>query len=239
MLRTDTRIVEPRRDRVRRQDLPVRVLEEVAQRAVQHSGLAGGEGGAVMARGDPFAGSLDPDETDTAVVEEAAEHPHRIGATADAGHHRGREPPLPREQLLARFAADDRLEVAHHPGIGIGSDHRADDVMGGRDVGDPVAERLVGGVLERAGAGGDRHHRGAEEAHPILFKWNTPARAVGLPFLPVTPTFPWLGPLGFLPLPTKWVIRIGEPLSLGHLDPESADDELMISRLTEDLRVQI
>ncbi len=80
---------------------------------------------------------------------------------------------------------------------------------------------------------------GAEEAHPILFKWNTPARAVGLPFLPVTPTFPWLGPLGFLPLPTKWVIRIGEPLSLGHLDPESADDELMISRLTEDLRVQI
>jgi 1-acyl-sn-glycerol-3-phosphate acyltransferase len=80
---------------------------------------------------------------------------------------------------------------------------------------------------------------GAEEAHPILFKWTTPARAVGLPFLPVTPTFPLLGPLGFLPLPTKWVIRIGEPLSLGHLTPESADDELLISRLTEDLRVQI
>jgi len=80
---------------------------------------------------------------------------------------------------------------------------------------------------------------GAEEAHPILFKWTTPARAVGLPFLPVTPTFPWLGPLGFLPLPTKWVIRIGEPLALGHLAPESAADELLISRLTEDLRVRI
>ena len=64
----------------------------------------------------------------------------------------------------------------------------------------------------------------------------TPARAIGLPFLPVTPTFPWLGPLGFLPLPTKWVIRIGEPLSLGHLAPDSAQDELLISRLTEDLR---
>ena len=60
---------------------------------------------------------------------------------------------------------------------------------------------------------------GAEEAHPILFKWTTPARAVGLPFLPVTPTFPLLGPLGFLPLPTKWVIRIGEPIALGHLGP--------------------
>ena len=80
---------------------------------------------------------------------------------------------------------------------------------------------------------------GAEEAHPILFKWTTPARAIGLPFLPVTPTFPWLGPLGFLPLPTKWVIRIGEPIALGHLDPDSAEDELLISRLTEDLRVQI
>jgi len=80
---------------------------------------------------------------------------------------------------------------------------------------------------------------GAEEAHPILFKWTTPARAVGLPFLPVTPTFPWLGPLGFLPLPTKWVIRIGEPIQLGHLEPDSAADELLISRLTEDLRVQI
>jgi hypothetical protein len=55
----------------------------------------------------------------------------------------------------------------------------------------------------------------------------------------VTPTFPLLGPLGFLPLPSKWVIRIGEPLALGHLSPESADDELLISRLTEDLRAQI
>ena len=52
---------------------------------------------------------------------------------------------------------------------------------------------------------------GAEEAHPILFKWHTPARALGLPFLPVTPTFPLLGPLGVLPLPSKWVIRIGKP----------------------------
>jgi 1-acyl-sn-glycerol-3-phosphate acyltransferase len=80
---------------------------------------------------------------------------------------------------------------------------------------------------------------GAEEAHPILFKWTTPARAMGLPFLPVTPTFPLLGPLGFLPLPTKWVIRIGEPLALDHLSPDSASDELLISRLTEDLRAQI
>ena len=80
---------------------------------------------------------------------------------------------------------------------------------------------------------------GAEEAHPILFKWDTPARVVGLPFLPVTPTFPLLGPLGLLPLPTKWVIRIGEPISIDHLAPDAASDELLISRMNEELRSQI
>jgi 1-acyl-sn-glycerol-3-phosphate acyltransferase len=80
---------------------------------------------------------------------------------------------------------------------------------------------------------------GAEEAHPILFKWHTPARVLGLPFLPVTPTFPLLGPLGVLPLPSKWVIRIGEPIALDHLEPDAASDELLVSRLTEELRIQI
>jgi len=80
---------------------------------------------------------------------------------------------------------------------------------------------------------------GAEEAHPILFKWDSPARAVGLPFLPVTPTFPLLGPLGLLPLPTKWIIRIGEPISISHLPPDAARDELLISRLNEELRSEI
>ena len=80
---------------------------------------------------------------------------------------------------------------------------------------------------------------GAEEAHPVLFKWTTPARSLGLPFLPVTPTFPLLGPMGLLPLPTKWVIRIGAPVAIDHLEPDAAEDELLISRMTEDLRAQV
>ncbi len=80
---------------------------------------------------------------------------------------------------------------------------------------------------------------GAEEAHPILFKVGTLARAVGLPFLPVTPTFPWLGPLGAVPLPSKWVIRFGEPLAIDRLAPDDARDELLVSRLTEELRGEI
>jgi len=80
---------------------------------------------------------------------------------------------------------------------------------------------------------------GAEEAHPVLFKLGAPARSLGLPFLPVTPTFPWFGPLGLLPLPSKWVIRFGEPLHYDRLTPDDARDELLISRLTEELRADI
>jgi 1-acyl-sn-glycerol-3-phosphate acyltransferase len=80
---------------------------------------------------------------------------------------------------------------------------------------------------------------GAEEAHPLLFKWTTPARSFGLPFVPVTPTFPLLGPLGGLPLPTKWVIRIGSPIPLDHLAPDAVSDELLVSRLTEELRSEV
>jgi 1-acyl-sn-glycerol-3-phosphate acyltransferase len=66
---------------------------------------------------------------------------------------------------------------------------------------------------------------GAEEAHPILFKWRPPI-GIGVPFVPVTPTFPWLGPLGALPLPAKWVSH-REPLAT---PLATVLDELLISR---------
>ena len=53
---------------------------------------------------------------------------------------------------------------------------------------------------------------GAEEIHPVIGKLTAPARWLGIPYIPVTPTFPFLGPLGLLPLPTKWRIRIGKPV---------------------------
>jgi 1-acyl-sn-glycerol-3-phosphate acyltransferase len=56
---------------------------------------------------------------------------------------------------------------------------------------------------------------GAEEVHPLLFKASTVGRAIGVPFLPVTPSFPALGPLGAVPLPSKWQIEVGEPMDAG------------------------
>jgi 1-acyl-sn-glycerol-3-phosphate acyltransferase len=80
---------------------------------------------------------------------------------------------------------------------------------------------------------------GAEEAHPLLFKAHLPGRALGLPFLPVTPTFPLFGALGLLPLPTKWIITIGEPIDLDYDDPDAASDDLLVSRLTAELRASV
>jgi 1-acyl-sn-glycerol-3-phosphate acyltransferase len=69
---------------------------------------------------------------------------------------------------------------------------------------------------------------GAEEIHPLLGRMTRLAKPLGLPYIPITPTFPLLGPLGLLPVPTKWSIRIGEPLEIPPAD-ESGQDTLEIA----------
>jgi 1-acyl-sn-glycerol-3-phosphate acyltransferase len=78
---------------------------------------------------------------------------------------------------------------------------------------------------------------GAEEVHPLMAKLRGPARRVGLPFVPVTPTFPLLGLLGLLPLPSKWLMWIGDPVSLDHLG--AAADSLAIAREDDAVRSRI
>lgn len=77
---------------------------------------------------------------------------------------------------------------------------------------------------------------GAEETYISLYKSQTLAKLIGFPYFPISPTFPWLGPLGLIPLPTKWYIDIGEPI---HTDayPEGSENNLMlISQLTDQVR---
>lgn len=80
---------------------------------------------------------------------------------------------------------------------------------------------------------------GAEEIHPILFKSNVLAKTIGLPYIPITPTFPLLGPLGLVPLPTKWSIHFGEPIHFKEHGEKAAEDELLVHRLSEKVRSQI
>ncbi|HVR71330.1 MAG TPA: lysophospholipid acyltransferase family protein [Vicinamibacteria bacterium] len=77
---------------------------------------------------------------------------------------------------------------------------------------------------------------GAEEIHPNLMTANWLGRPLGLPYLPITPTFPLLGPLGFVPLPTKWTIDFAEPIPVAEYGPEGADDPILVNRLCEEVR---
>ena len=55
---------------------------------------------------------------------------------------------------------------------------------------------------------------GAEEIYPLVGRLRGLGKLLGAPYLPVTPFFPLLGPLGLIPLPTKWRIRFGKPIVL-------------------------
>lgn len=80
---------------------------------------------------------------------------------------------------------------------------------------------------------------GAEETNPMLFRIEAFSRALGLPYIPVTPTFPMLGPLGLAPAPTKWKIVFGDLISLGEHGPEAADDDILVGRLAERVRASV
>jgi hypothetical protein len=65
------------------------------------------------------------------------------------------------------------------------------------------------------------------------------ARAVGAPYFPITPTFPWLGPLGAIPLPSKWRIEFGEPIRTDTFGERAADDRALVFELSERVRDEI
>jgi 1-acyl-sn-glycerol-3-phosphate acyltransferase len=80
---------------------------------------------------------------------------------------------------------------------------------------------------------------GAEEIHPMLASANWIGRPFGLPYLPITPTFPILGPLGFIPLPTKWSIDFADPIATDGYGAEAAEDPILVNRLAEQVRATI
>jgi 1-acyl-sn-glycerol-3-phosphate acyltransferase len=80
---------------------------------------------------------------------------------------------------------------------------------------------------------------GAEDAYPLLLKGSAVGKLLGLPFVPITPTFPLLGPLGLVPLPTRWSIVFGAPLELSSYGPDAADDALLVNRISDEVRGRV
>jgi 1-acyl-sn-glycerol-3-phosphate acyltransferase len=119
---------------------------------------------------------------------------------------------------------------------------------GFKGIGKPFAERYK---LQRFGRGGFVSAAlrtgtpivpvsiiGAEEIYPMIANIRPLARLLGAPYFPVTPTFPWLGPLGLIPLPSKWLIEFGEPIPTDDY-VDSADDPMVVFNLADQVRETI
>jgi 1-acyl-sn-glycerol-3-phosphate acyltransferase len=82
---------------------------------------------------------------------------------------------------------------------------------------------------------------GAEEAMPVFAQVDVLRRLTGLIYFPITPTFPWLGPLGMLAyLPAKFKIRFLEPIDTVALGGrEAAGDRALVQTVAQEIRARI
>lgn len=120
---------------------------------------------------------------------------------------------------------------------------------GYKGLGKPFAERYR---LQRFGRGGFVEVAieagapiipvaivGSEEIYPMVADVKPLARLLGLPFFPIALQFPLLGPLGLLPLPSKWVIEYCEPIRTDHLSPAERADPMVVFEITDQVRQSI
>src|SRR5436309_44509 len=77
---------------------------------------------------------------------------------------------------------------------------------------------------------------GGEEAYPMIANLSPLARRFGLPYFPITPTFPLLGPLGAIPLPSKWIIAFGEPIPTARFGTDAVEDTQLVLETAEETR---
>jgi 1-acyl-sn-glycerol-3-phosphate acyltransferase len=120
---------------------------------------------------------------------------------------------------------------------------------GFKGIGKPFSERYR---LQRFGRGGFARTAlqagapiipcaivGAEEIYPMIGNSEVLARALRLPYFPVTPLFPWLGPVGAVPLPSKWIIEFGAPVPTWGLASSGRDvepDQDVVAKLADQVR---
>jgi 1-acyl-sn-glycerol-3-phosphate acyltransferase len=80
---------------------------------------------------------------------------------------------------------------------------------------------------------------GSEEIYPMIADVKLLARLFGLPYFPVTPLFPLAGPVGMVPLPSKWHIQFGEPIETADYEESAAEDPMVTFELTDQVRETI
>ncbi|MFV0459659.1 MAG: lysophospholipid acyltransferase family protein [Actinomycetales bacterium] len=199
------------------------------------------EGGALLVANHSGTVALDALMTEVAVHDEAHRNLRLLGADmvfdtpvlADVARKLG--------ATLATNADAERLLTSGEI-VGVFPE-------GFKGIGKPFTERYK---LQRFGRGGFVSAAlrtctpiipcsivGAEEIYPIIARSNTAARLLNLPYAPITPTFPLLGVLGMIPLPSKWLIEFGEPIGTDELGATGADDPMLVFDVTDRVRETI
>jgi 1-acyl-sn-glycerol-3-phosphate acyltransferase len=77
---------------------------------------------------------------------------------------------------------------------------------------------------------------GSEEQQPGIANLPQLGRLLGMPSFPITLGFPWLGPLGMLPLPVRYRIHFGEPM---HFSGSSSDEDATIQDQVDHVKAEI
>ena len=77
---------------------------------------------------------------------------------------------------------------------------------------------------------------GSEEIYPMMADLAPVAKFFGLPYFPITPFWPWLGPAGLIPLPSKWRIQFHPPVHVEEHPVEAADDQSLVMELADEIR---
>jgi 1-acyl-sn-glycerol-3-phosphate acyltransferase len=151
-------------------------------------------------------------------------------------------------------------EMARKGGVTLACNEDAERMLSGgeivgvwpegfKGIGKPYSERYK---LQRFGRGGfvsaairtgvpiiPTSVVGAEEIYPLVGNIPSLARLLGVPYIPITPFFPLLGPLGLVPLPSKWIIEFGEPIRTDEYDGAQADDPMLVFNVTDQVRETI
>ena len=233
---------------------PLRVLYEKYFRVSVHGAEnLPAEGGALIVSNHSGTVPLDAVMTGIAVHDETPGHRHLRMLGADLVFSTPLLGALARKtgQTLACAADAERL-LSSGELVGVWPE-------GFKGIGKPFSARYR---LQRFGRGGFVSAAlragvpiipcsivGAEEIYPKIGDIKPLARLLGLPYFPVTPFFPLLGPLGAIPLPTKWHIEFGEPIRTDAIadpaDPDGtdgtdpADDPMLVFSLTDQVRESI
>jgi 1-acyl-sn-glycerol-3-phosphate acyltransferase len=77
---------------------------------------------------------------------------------------------------------------------------------------------------------------GAEEIYPMIGNAKQLADLLRLPYFPITPLFPWLGPVGMVPLPSRWIIEFCPPVPTSGYQPGDETDPAAVADLSGRVR---